>query len=153
MIQQLPYRKRLLVGDIFVMQFPDNRYLFGRIMKLDASFGGFKNGCIKTHIYDYISNTPIPPVELTTKSLLIPPQWINKLGFSRGYLSVVANVPLSNHNFQDTACYNNGVGKYLTEDGIELNKPTELIGFYGLGNYRTLDDKISEAIGIPLIPE
>lgn len=149
-VQQVPYRKRLAVGDVFVMRYPDDRYLFGRIMRLDAAFGGFASGCIKTHIYSFISNTPSPPEGLTSKPLLTPPQWINRLGFSRGYLTVAANVPVSSGDTQDHACYRNWRGQYVTEDGRVLEQPTDIVGGYGLGNYRTVDDAISKALGIRL---
>ena len=148
-MKQSPYRKALRVGDIVVMKYPEDRHVFGRIMRINAPFGGFPSGCIKVHVYNAISATPSPPADVTKKPLLVAPQWINRLGFSRGYLTVVGHFPISGDDTCDNACYRNWKGQYISEDGTLLETPTALVGDYGMGNYRTMDDTISKSLRIP----
>ena len=38
----------------------------------------------------------------------------------------------------------------MDEKGQELENPYEPMGLYGLGNYRTVDIRVSKALGIPI---
>jgi len=149
MIVQTPYKKKLRVGDIFILKYPSELFLFGRIMKLDADIGGFPN-CIKVHIYNLQCKSADLPDGLINNPLLIAPVFLNRLGFSRGYMPIVANVEVEPHHNNDGACYIDVFPKkrYVNELGEDTEK-TDSVGAWGLSNYRTLDDDISIAIGIP----
>ena len=43
--------------------------------------------------------------------------------------------------------------QYFDEYSNKLAKPSSPIGDWGLDSYRTIDDAISEALGIPLAPD
>jgi len=45
-----------------------------------------------------------------------------------------------------------GRGRYFDEDFNELPGPVEPCGDWGLHGYRTLDDEVSDALGIPGAP-
>jgi hypothetical protein len=54
---------------------------------------------------------------------------------------------LARHCFWDAAR-----GRYYDEDFKELPMPLEPCGDWGLHSFRTIDDALSEALGIPPAP-
>lgn len=154
------------------MQIPDGRYLFGRVVRTDANC--FAPDCILVYIFKYQSETPTPPARLLVSDLLIPPQTINRLGWSRGYLMTVERRPFEMgermlvHYFKQRRDAPGPMGRlsrllgrhepavvYVDEDRMPVKPPP--LGtpsdWQGLGNYRTLDDMVSSALGIPLASE
>lgn len=159
--QQLkPYRRKLLPGDIFVMQLPDRQYLFGRVVRVDANC--FAPNCILIYIFRYRSDQPEPPSRLLVIDLLIEPQLVNRLGWSRGYFVTVDNRPfergerLEINYFRDSVRSGpSGEPLYVDEDRRPVGNPPpeQLVGPKGLGNYLTVDDAVSKALRIPLAPD
>jgi hypothetical protein len=153
-----PSRTRLAAGDIFTMRLPDDRYLFGRIVRTDAHC--FAPGCILVYVFRYLALEPVPPPVLRVKDLLIPPATINRLAWSRGYFMNVGRrgfgdgERLSVHYFEDIRRGRFGRRLYVNEDQEQVGPPPRgtLVGYAGLGNYRTIDDAVSEALGIPIAP-
>lgn len=153
-----PSRARLTAGDLFTMRLLDDRYLFGRVVRTDARC--FAPGCLLVYVFGYLASEPSPPPRLLVKDLLIPPAMINRLGWSRGYF-----VTLERREFEDgerlpVHYFDNGFPsrqneRYEDEDQHALGPPPEgtLVGPAGLGNYRTIDDAVSGALGIPLAPD
>lgn len=157
---QRPYRARLHPGDIFTMQIPDGHYVFGRVVRTDAACFGPK--CTLVYVFRYLSRDATPPERLLVTDLLIPPATINRLGWSRGYMVTVANRAFGEgermpvHYFRDSETPKRfRRRRFLDEDHLPVGRPPRgtLVGGAGLGNYRTLDDAISRALGIPLAPE
>ena len=64
-------------GDLFVMQLPDSRYLFGRVILADVPQGcAPMPGANLIYIYDRPSPTiDLESADLRPGKLLIPPQW------------------------------------------------------------------------------
>ena len=149
-------RKKPLAGDIFVMQLPDSTYLFGRVMEADIR--EFQRtplrGSDLVYNYDYRSQTKEPDLsQLTPDRLLIAPKFINRLGWSRGYFETVAHKPLKASDWLEQVSYwNDGRKKYLDQDGKILPGKVEPCGVWGMGNYRHIDDLVSDALGIPRVP-
>ncbi|MBQ4859243.1 MULTISPECIES: Imm26 family immunity protein [unclassified Pseudoalteromonas] len=152
-VRQTAYKKRLKVGDVFRLEYPEKKYIFGRIMTLDSEVGGFPD-CIKIHIYNVISEQIEIPKNLIQEPLLVAPVFINKLGFSRGYMPVIGNIAVEPNQNDDGACYLKVFPSccHVDEAGNEIEE-NELEGVWGLGNYRTMDDSISKALGIPEAPD
>jgi hypothetical protein len=164
-----PSRAALRAGDIFTMQIPDGRYLFGRVVRKLAR----SDRLALVYVFRYMSDEPIPPTQLLVTELLVPPKMINRLGWSRGYLSTVGNRPfepgerLATHYFrgEDRVPTGAWLGRRLSrvfsqmvyedEDARPLGRPPSgvPVGEAGIGNYRTLDDDVSRALGIPLAPD
>lgn len=154
-----PSRARLVAGDIFTMRLPDGRYIFGRVVRTDASC--FGPGCKLVYVFRHESHDPTPPARLLVKDLLIAPATINRLGWSRGYFMTVGSRPFEDgerlpiHFFLELRRGRWGRRLYVDEDGRSVGRPPRgtPVGTAGLGNYRTLDDDVSRALGIPLAPE
>lgn len=148
-----PSRKRLLVGDVFVLQPAGHPFYFGRVIRLDAMIRIFKN-CILVYIYNATSDDKANIPRLSKFDLLIPPKMINRLGWSRGYFETVANIPLCEDEIIWPHCFKDPLGGgYRDEYNHVLPHRFEPCGFYALGNFRTLDDEVSKALGIPLAPD
>ena len=153
---QRPSRAKAHPGDIFTMQIPDGRYLFGRVVRTDADC--FAPGCVLIYVFRYLSDSPTAPARLPVTDLLIPPQTINRLGWSRGYLMTIGRRPFDDgerapsHYFEDIRRSESGEPLLVDEDRRPVGHPPDgtMIGSSGLGNYRTLDDEVSRALGIPL---
>ncbi|WP_073325543.1 Imm26 family immunity protein [Ferrimonas marina] len=153
MIRRDPYRKRLKVGDVFQLEFPESRFVYGRVMSLSASAGGFED-CILIYVYNAESTLAEVPDDLDSCTLLCQPLFINRLGFSRGYMPVVCNVALTSLSQRREWCFHDILfKKFLDEDGVELERPTDHVGTWGLSNYLILDDLVSERLGIKPIDD
>lgn len=154
--QLRPSRKKLKPGDIFAMLLPDELYLFGRVILVDLPRGiAPMPGANLIYIYDHRASGTVPQIDaLTPDRLLIPPQFVNRLGWSRGYFETTANAPLSRSDLLSQHCFWSSTRKaYRDETGQPLQRRTEPCGSWGLGNYRVIDDLVSDALGFPRIPE
>lgn len=146
-----PSRKKPQPGDIFAMQPADELFLFGQVVLAD--FYGPMPSSYLIYVYDKRSTTRDPDLrELTPDGLLIPPIFINKMPWTKGYFETVAHRDLATqvlqqHRFRD---WN---GKVVDENGVTCTDTTDLVGQYALSSYRWLDDHVSDALGIPKVPE
>jgi hypothetical protein len=153
-----PSRARLRAGDVFAIRPDELGYLFGQVIDPDTPRFGFPKPVIQTYIYAPLFATiEVPPREtLRPDALLIPPFGINRLPWSRGYFHVVGHWPLTagdvlpGHVFVRTLL---GKRIYLDEHGHPVSDPGRPVASWGLSSYRTVDDDISDALGIPRVPD
>jgi hypothetical protein len=139
-----------VVGDIFVMQPPDGEFLFGRVISTDATPLGV-GGAILIYIYRSRSHDKTRVPELLVGQLLVPPMMTNKLPWSKGYFEFVENRPLAALDVLPQHCFKDDVrGGYRDEHGNRLQEAVPPVGDWGLHSYRTIDDEVSKALGIPL---
>jgi hypothetical protein len=148
-------------GDIFVMQLPRESYLFGRVVLADVPRERAPMpGAHLIYVYDQEYPTPQPQsAQLRPGRLLIPPVWTNSLAWRKGYFFTVDRWPvgpfdlLRQHCFFKVPIIPSASGKFVDETGAELPQRSEPCGDWGLVSYRWIDDRISDAIGIPRVPE
>ena len=143
-------RKKIVEGDIFALLLPNNTYLFGRVISTIASIGPMEN-CNLIYIYrdvsDDIKNVP----ELTPENLLVAPIMTNNLPWRKGYFEVVQSKALNISDKLKQHCFHCSFnGKFYDEYSNQLEKAVEPVGIWALHSYRTIDDEISTALGIPL---
>lgn len=145
-------RTRPAAGDIFVMRPPDGMFVYGRVISTDAP-GPLGAGCVLIYVYDARTGDthPVPP--LSVDRLLVRPIMTNNLPWSRGYFETIENRPLSRGDRLPQHCFKDSRGWYFDENGRRLDHPTKPIGVWGLDSFRTIDDEVSEALGIPLAPD
>ena len=151
-----PSRKPLIVGDVFVMQPPDDRYLFGRVISTTAQWGAGASVLANLiYVFKARSESKTMPdrSELRADRLLFAPLVINRLPWSRGYFETIANLPLGEDEVLQQHCFRGSSGRYYDDKGRELAGPTEPCGLLGLDSFRTVDDSVSKALGIPLAPD
>jgi len=152
-----PSRKRLRIGDVFAMLPPDGPYLFGRVIDTEAKIVSM-TGVIMIYIFEHRSPVLEMPdrAKLRVENLLLPPILINRLPWSRGYLETIGNMPLGPGERLTQHCFLNYAytrDRHFDELGNELRRPVEPIGELLLNSFRTLDNYISDALGIPRAPD
>lgn len=70
-----------------------------------------------------------------------------------GYFQHIENRTLSAMDRLPQHCFKNSYGLYFDQARNPLVGPVEPVGVFGLHSFRTIDDAISEALGIPLAPD
>jgi len=148
-------------GDIFVMQLPDDEYLFGRVIVADAPRGrGPMPGANLIYIYNQRSATAQPVAsDLRPGKLLIPPLWTNRLAWTKGYFQTIESRLLEKSDVLRQHCFFRASasptkpGTFVDETGRLMSHQTQPCGDWALFSYRWIDDHVSDAIGIPRVPE
>lgn len=150
-----PTRKKPRSGDVFVLQMPDAKYSFGRVVSTSAMVGGRIQSQLIYVFKARSASKDLPDrSELRSDRLLVPPMMTNLLLWSRGYLETIAHLPLESGDILSQHCfYDSFFRKYVDELGNDLPGPVEPVGELGLQSFRTIDDAVSRALGIPLIPD
>lgn len=152
-----PSRKKPREGDVFAMQLVD-QFLFGRVISTEArwALGQGADPAVLIYIYhDPSTEKDVPErSSLRPDRLLVPPVMTNKLPWSRGYFETLTNITLESDEVLAQHCFLSASrGRYFDENGADLGGGVEPVGDYGLHSYRTIDDQLSHALGIPLAPE
>ncbi|WP_460792938.1 immunity 26/phosphotriesterase HocA family protein [Nocardioides maradonensis] len=150
-------KKKPASGDIFVMQLPDERYIFGRVVGADLAppLAPMPLSYL-IYVYDVVSGTPAPPPvrSLTPDRLLVPPTFINQMPWSKGYFQTVASEPIAAPDLLRQHCFFDAARRrFVDEQQSPLPAESQPCGVWGLASYRLLDDLVSDALGIPRVPE
>lgn len=157
MAVQRPSRKKLVEGDVFAPHFPTRGYVFGRVIGVDLTRERAPMpGANLVYVYDGAHPDCEPDIEsLSPTRLLVPPMFINRLPWSRGYFVTVASRPLQADDLLPAHYFWSAArGRYVDEAGSVLDfQPPAPVGEWGLHSFRTFDDAVSEALGVPPVPE
>ena len=144
-------RKKPIAGDVFVYQLPDNRYGYGKVIKDDAALHSWKPFPL-VYIYNTFADDIIKGVQLDKTNLLIAPLIINFSGWSSGYFINVENVPITEQDILDKHCFKEQLREgYFYDEYSKRIDPIEGCNIWGLCNYRTIDNQVSDALGIPRV--
>jgi len=148
-----PSRVKPRLGDLFIL-YIEGRYLFGRVINTEAKAGWSMPGAILIYIYRSESTTIEPPdrSKLKPANLLLPPMMTNRLAWSKGYFQTISNVPLEPDDVLPQHCFRSANGDYFDEFATEIPRAVEPCGDWGLHSFRTIDDEVSDALGIPNVP-
>lgn len=145
-------RRRPQVGDIFVTLPADGLFLYGRVIATDVNAGGFP-GANLIYVYRPRSKEINAIPHLLRGQILLPPIMTNNLPWTRGYFQFLENRALVRMDRLPQHCFEDVIrGWYWDEYGNRLLGPIEPVGQWGLHSYRTIDDEISKALGVPLAP-
>lgn len=152
-----PSRTAPRAGDIFAIRLPDGTHLFGRV--IDADIQDPRRapmpGAYLIYVYDERSaSMEVNASELTPRRLLLPPVFINKIPWTKGYFSTVKHVDLQPSDLLPQHCFwSAGRETYVDENRNPLPRESQPCGDWALSSYRWLDDQISDALGIPRVPD
>jgi hypothetical protein len=149
-------RKVPLPGDVFVLSPREGLFLFGRVIRTDLPRGKAPMpGAYLVYVYGHRSDDMQPdPAELRPDALLLPPLFINRMPWTKGYLHTVANWPLTDDELVEQHCFRRaGPERYFDEERNELPGPSEPCGDWALYSYASLDDRVSDALGMERAPE
>ena len=148
-------RKKPEPGDVFAMRVSDGSYLFGRVIESEMPrTRAPMPGSNLIYVYRDRSQTPEPVLDdLRPDRLLIPPVFINRKPWTRGYFLTVAHQELTGNDVLPQHCFWDALRKHHVDEQLNV-LPQELspCGVWGLSSYRSLDDKISDALDIPRAP-
>ena len=145
-----PSRKGVRAGDVFMMQLPDDHYVFGRVISTDAMAGASMPGATLIYVYRQRFDSKVLPErsELSRDRLLVSPMMTNRLPWSKGYFETVAQWPLEPVDALPQHCFLSAArGRYFDEKGNALTGPVEPVGDYGLHCYLKIYDALSAALG------
>ena len=147
-------RKKVLLGDIFSFQILEGKFHWGRVVSLSANVGGF-NDCVLIYIYKTTTQSgTTAPSSLSPDDLLLAPIATNELPWRKGYFQSVANQAIKDSDLLDVHCFYDVLFKsYFDDNAKRLDRAHEPCGTYGLDSYKTIDDKLSEALNIELFPD
>jgi len=149
-------RKAPQNGDVFYMQLPAGMYLFGRVIVAEpppeVAPGPM---CNLIYIYNWKSLAPNPDYsQLQCNRLLISPVWTNRLGWTRGYFQHIENKPLGETDLLTGHCFFDAARRrYVDQSGKPVKERVEPCGIWALVSYRWIDDHVSDAVGLPRVPE
>lgn len=74
--------------------------------------------------------------------------------WTKGYLQTVAHRELSGDDLLSQHCFWDAVrARYVDEHQDVLPREVQPCGDWGLSSYRWLDDQVSDALGVPRVPE
>ncbi len=151
-----PSRTKPQAGDIFAMKLPDETYLFGRVIgaELEPPQAPTPQAYL-IYVYRERSKTMEPSLDaLAPDRLLLPPLFINRMPWTKGYFKALGNRDLSRDDLLQQHCFWSAArGSYVDESRNVLPAETQPCGDWALVSYRWLDDQISDALGIPRVPE
>lgn len=92
--------------------------------------------------------------DLKPGDLLIPPAFVNQLGWTKGYFLPIGSAVVRPEDRLPHPCFFDGLrGTYVDASGQPIEHRSEPCGDWGLGNHRSLDVKISDALGITQAPD
>lgn len=146
-------RARPRPGDVFVMRPKGGFYLFGRVIATDVTIDEILTGCILIYVYRTRAQDKTPVPRLSPGDLLAPPMITNALPWRRGYFETVERGILPGAELLPRHCFWDGLARRHVDDTGEAVAPPsagEPVGEWALQSYRTIDDEISRALGLPL---
>jgi len=144
-------RKAPLAGDVFTLRVEDGRHLFGRVVEtgIDEHRAPMPDA-ILVYVYDVVADGPdVDPGRLTTDALLLPPLFINRLPWSKGYFRTVAHAEPAPGDVLERHCFEVSAGRCVDRDGKPTTR-TKPCGFWGLAGYGLVDREVSRALGLPV---
>ena len=146
-----PSRKKPVPGDIFALQLANGDYYFGRVILADLPRDRAPMpGAYLAYIYRERFVTKQPAMAaLRRDALLIPPFFINRMPWTRGYFETVAHQDLTPDDLVSQHCFRDFTGTYFDETGAPLEGAVEPCGEWGLASYRAIDNEVSDKLGIP----
>jgi hypothetical protein len=77
----------------------------------------------------------------------------NNLPWSRGYFQTLINLPIEAGEVLPRHCFQSAAGIYYDDMTNVLPGPIEPVGEWGLASFRSIDDVVSSALGLPLAPD
>lgn len=148
--------KRPEQGDIFAMGLSDGTFLSGRVVgaDLEPPLAPTPSAFLIYVYRDRARTKATVPDDLGPDRLLLPPLFINRMPWTKGYFETLHHKALNpaallaQHCFWDAAR-----ARFVDERQQPLVHETQPRGDWALCSYRWLDDRISDALGIPRVPE
>lgn len=160
MVMLQPSRVKPRAGDVFVVNMQGRRWVAGRVVRTNVlpDWGGLN----LLYFYRRHIATEAEAVAPFVPALLIPPQLTSDLGWRDGFFKTLCNAPLQAHEVLRRHVFQLSQGPlrmsadyYVDEDNKPTAPPVEsemqALSYFGMVSYGNIDDRLSEALGIPLV--
>lgn len=117
-------RPKLRPGDVFSILFSDDRYIYGRVIKVDLPRNlAPMPGCNLIYVYNVRGDDMNPPLdELTPDRLLVSPRFINRLPWVRGYFVNVTYAAITNKDIVDNYCFYDRARRIFVDDNYAIGE-------------------------------
>lgn len=142
-------------GQVFIISIGEH-VLPGRVIRTDAKSGPSMSG-ILTYVFQPVRPEWSPDngrEDIRVDRLLIPPFLINQKPWSLRFFHRVAQLDSFGEDERLTLhCFRAANGTLTNELGEEVTQAVEPLGPWALDSYRTVDDALSDALGIPRVPD
>lgn len=153
-----PSRRKVQTGDVFAVGLPDGTYIFGKVVSTNAKWTLAVGADPAILIYLFrersVTKAMPDPSALRPDRLLVSPIMTNRLPWTRGYFETLENVELTAYDLLPRHCFLSASrGKYFDENGKELEGAIEPVGDYALHSFGSIDEEISDALGLPSAPD
>src|SRR5215813_7209374 len=127
--------RRPEAGDLFAMKLAEERFLYGRVILANrprevAPMPGANLICVYRDEVKVPDSRADPPRD----RLLIPPVFINRLPWTKGYFTTLDERPLLDRDRLPIHCFLRWTGKFLDENGAPLASRFEPCGEWGLAS-------------------
>lgn len=146
-----PSRRQVLQGDVFALHLLGGPFVYGRVISIAAKWS-LVNAPPAILYYVYRAQSSALGVpdrgDLRPQNLLLPPGFINRLGWSHGYFVTVANFPLESDDLLPMHVFKNNRGGVFNEYGEAVAKPIGPVGEQGLSSYNYLGYEVRRALGL-----
>jgi hypothetical protein len=122
-------------------------FLFGRVIDDDARVDS-AHGLNLVYIYRASSPDKGAVPALLRADLLVPPLITNNLPWSRGYFETIENRPITAFERLRQHCFSRPEGGCVDErsNRIARSEPSTV---WGVHSFASIDDLVSEALGVP----
>jgi hypothetical protein len=147
-------RKKVGAGDVFTFQLLDGPFRFGRVVA--TGLNAPMPDSTLVYIYRAEASDPADPplAQLVPEDLLIPPVFTNRQGWLRGYFKTLLHQPIEPTDLLATHCFfDSGRKIYRNEQGEPLSAASDPCGSWSMASHRGVDDRVSQALGLPLAPD
>lgn len=137
-------------GDVFVARIGETTCP-GRVVSTQAKAGPSMTA-ILTYVFQPVEEGWSPEGQreaLAVSRLLVPPFLVNAKPWTQRYFCRVANLDFAAGERLEPHCFRDSRGWFFDEHGQRTDAPVEPVGPWGLQSVRTVDDMLSDALGIP----
>ncbi len=140
-------QRRPQTGDVFRVRIVSGEYYFGLVVDGDMAVGPLAPGSILVVVFECCSKSgQFSDVdEIVNRPLLMPPAIVNQRPWTLGYAEKVGSTdkqPDIHYVFDDLV-----FGGLVDRHGQKVRqRQSDLAGVWGLGNEKTLEDKIENAL-------
>ena len=148
--------RRPAAGDVFELQTIDGTKMLGRV--IGANLVGVREAPMEGSNLIYIFDpdrwaATLPTRDVQPEDLLVAPIYTNQRPWTHGYFRKISSSELSQSDRLAQHCFWDGLrDTYVDESHERLPAKVEPCGVWGLVSTEWIDDRVSDALGIPRAP-
>lgn len=161
-------RKKPELGDVFTFKHKYLGWGYGKVIMIGAMKAMVSPPGVSTnrdskkaedflvYIYNHFTKELEKDPKVDKNDLAIPPQFINRQGWLKGFFKTIQKKPLKKDDMLEVHCFKSMTGPkadqyvYTDENRNVLPMKIEPCGFYAMGHYKHIDYELSKKFNLPL---